>query len=167
MRTLIGISVIAIFCSIFIAAGSGCSSREETPSVQTDSTITYPSKKDGGVDATITLYRAKSKKSGKLLGRGQLFTIKEKAKVRALIELTNPFAHDGRDLSFHAVWIDPDGKEFYKKTVELTPSDSVNTIKSSISIPPGRREPGNYTFQVYLFRELIAEKKFELRAGDK
>ena len=38
------------------------------------------------------------------------------------------------------------------------------TLKSSISTPPGKRDPGTYSLQVYLFRELIAEKSFQLRA---
>ncbi len=43
------------------------------------------------------------------------------------------------------------------------PDDSTSIIKSSISIPPGKREPGKYSFRLYLYDDLIAEKEFELR----
>jgi hypothetical protein len=129
-----------------------------------DSTLVYAGKEPGAPTATITLCRRISKKTGKLIGAGQVFTIKEKAKVRALVEIENPEGLGERELMFHLVWLGPGGKSFHKKRIDYAPNDSLATLKSSVSIYPGKREPGSYTLQVYLFRELIAEKRFELRA---
>ena len=63
---------------------------------------------------------------------------------------------------FHFDWIGPDGETFYMKRVYLSQQDSTLTISSSISISPEQRDTGEYKLRVYLFRELIAEKKFEV-----
>lgn len=118
---------------------------------------------DNGISANITLYRKKSKKTGKLIGEGDIFKIKEKAKVRALIELENRFAYGNQELVFRYDWLGPDGESFYGKQIDFFPNDSTSIIKSSISIPPGKREPGKYCFRLYLYDELIAEKEFKLQ----
>ena len=141
---------------------TGCSSRIETPVTEADSTIVYPAKNADGIAAKITLFRKMNKKTGKLIGEGTVFTIREKEKIRALIELENRFVYGDRELMFHLDWIGDNGKSFYRKQIDFSPNDSSSTIKTSISIPPDRRQPGNYILRIYLFRELIAEKKFEL-----
>ena len=105
-----------------------------------------------------------SRKSARPLGVSRVFTLGETAKVRACVELENTLALGERDLMLHLVWLGPGEKEFYTKRFDCTPTDSLATITSSISIPPERRKPGEYALKVYLFRELIAEKQFEVRA---
>ncbi len=63
---------------------------------------------------------------------------------------------------FHIDWIDSTGNSLYKKRIDLSPSDSSSRIISSISLSPPKRKVGEYIVRVYLFRELIAEKKFQL-----
>ena len=63
---------------------------------------------------------------------------------------------------FHIDWIDSAGNSFYKKRIDISPNDSLESITSSISISPQKRKTGNYSVRLYLFRELIAEKKFQL-----
>ncbi len=157
-RTAIGI--LALLAAAFVFS---CASREETPTVREDSTFVYPSLKAGGVEARITLYEKKSTKSGKLLGEGRLFTMGEDAKVRALVEIENGRARGDAPLLFHVVWLDPKGKSIYTKRIDHPSGDPPDPLEGSISIPPDKREPGIYTLRVYLFRELIAEKTFEVR----
>ena len=114
------------------------------------------------ISSDIRLYRYKSKKSGKLIGEGTTFTIKEKAKVRALIELENRFVYGRQELRFQLEWIGPDSKSFYEKDIILEPQDSTFIINSYISIPPEKREPGEYALRVSLFDILLQEKKFLL-----
>ncbi len=154
----------ACFLILSVLAAAGCTSRSENPVAGPDSTLAYPAKKPGAVDASITLCREVSKKSGKRLGAGQVFTIKDDAKVLAFVDLENEFALGQRELDLHLVWLDPSGKPVFVKRHTFTPGDSPATVKSSISIAPGKRDPGRYTFRVYLFRELIAEKPFRLRS---
>ena len=142
--------------------GSGCATRVETPVATADSTIVYPARKAGDVDVAITLCRAISKKTGKPLGARRSFELAEKKRVRALVDIENVYGRGTRPLLFHLVWIGPDDKRFYDKVLEYAPNDSVTTLATAISRAPNRREPGHHTFQVYLFRELIAEKHFEL-----
>ncbi len=111
----------------------------------------------------ITLYRKKSKKTGKLIGKGTVFEIKNKRKVRATVELKNRFAFGDQELIFHIHWIGPDGESFYHKRYDLYPFDSSSTINSSITISPDKRLPGDYRFQLLLFSKLVAEQKFELQ----
>ncbi len=146
-----------------LALASGCSSRSEVPVVEPDSTLSYPAKKPDGITASITLCRDVSKKTGKRLGTGRVFTLAKGARVHAFVDLENPYALGQRLLKFHLVWSTADGNVFYQKQIAFDPSDEDTMLKSSISIRPSRRDPGDYTFRVYLFRELIAEKNFRLR----
>ena len=144
-------------------ASSGCSTRSETPAVAADSTLVYRAKDPGGLEASITLCsKSPSKKTGKRRGVSEVFTADEDAKVYAFVDLENHFALGNRLLEFHIVWIGPDGTSFYKKRVEYVPTDSTVTLQSRISIPPERRDPGRYALRVYFFRELIAERDFEV-----
>jgi len=154
-------------CLVQVVA-TGCGSRAETAVATADSTWIYPAKTpDGsdGLNAKITLCRKISKRSGKPLGAGTVFTIKPKAKVRALVEFDNLLALGDRPLQFHLVWLGPTSKEFYTKRIDYEPDNDNPSIRGSVSIPPERRDPGPYQLRVYLFRELIAQKNFELRAS--
>ena len=63
---------------------------------------------------------------------------------------------------FHLDWIGPDNHSFYRKKIILTAGDTAKALHTSISAEPQVRDPGNYKLKVYLFRELIAEKKLTL-----
>lgn len=114
------------------------------------------------IKAAIILYKKKSKKTGKLIGKGTQFEIGKKKKVRAIVNISGLDEFVGKDLDFKLRWIGPDGKAVYSKTYNVNPDNSTSTIKSSISITPGKRKPGEFTFQVYLSGEILGEKKFVL-----
>jgi len=164
MRAIRGL-LPGLLLALALFAPTGCSDRVETAASGKDSTAVYPAKEPGGVEASILLYRAKSKKSGRLLGADGPFTIKEKSKVRARITLENADALAERGGMFHLVWVDPEGKEFYTKRIDWTPEDG-DEITSSVSAYPGKRDPGEYALRLYLFRELIAEKSFLLETEE-
>lgn len=152
---------------VFIAAAtlfftSGCSSRDNSPIVLDDSTIVYPSKSENGISAKITLSNKISKKTGKPLKVGTVFKLQKKAKLYATVNLINFKPVNQKELMLHIVWVYSSGKSFYKKRIDFSPTDSSSSIKSSISTSPPKRNAGEYTVRVYLFRELIAEKKFQL-----
>ena len=162
MRILKLTIFLSFLISLVFMVGAGCSSRSEKAIVLSDSTITYPSKIAGDISAVISLCRKIDKKSGKLIGEGTGFTIMEKTRVHALAEIANRKPNEDKELMFHFNWIGPDGKLLYKKRIDLLPNDSSSIIKSTISISPETRQAGEYIIQLYFFRELIAEKKFEL-----
>jgi hypothetical protein len=167
MRVTVAGLVLLLVGFAYLGLGpAGCSSRVETAVAEADSTLVHPPKSPDGLRASITFCRKVSEKTGKPIGASQVFTMREKGKVRALVHLENPLALGERELMFHLVWIRPDGKEFYTKRIDLDPTGSDAALVGSISIPPGRRDPGIYRLQVFLFRELIAEKSFELRSAD-
>lgn len=139
-----------------------CSDRFETPTIEKDSTIVYPSKSINGISAGILFCNKISSKTGEPIGDGTVSSIKQKAKLFAVIELQNRAMHINRDLMFHIDWIDSSGNSFYRKRIDIFPSDSSSRIISSISITPEKRKTGKYLVRIYLFRELIAEKKFQL-----
>jgi len=143
----------------------GCTTRIETPAMAADSTVVFTGKKQGDVEVSITLAsKAKvSKKTGKRLGVARVFDIGQDEKVHAFVDVANPEARGARPLSFHLVWLDPDRDLIFKRRIEYLSADSSASLSSALSIPKGKRVPGEYSFQVYLFRELIAEKGFTLR----
>lgn len=153
---------IIIGIAFIFLLSTSCSSRLETPITEADSTLVYPSKQNDDISARISLFRKVDKKSGNPIGEGTVFTLRDKANIRALIDIQNRFAYGNKELMFHFDWIGPNGKTFYLKRFDLFSKDSTSTIKSSISISPDQRDAGEYKLRIYLFRELIAEKKFEI-----
>jgi hypothetical protein len=141
---------------------SGCSSRKDKPVILNDSTIVYSSISETGIQPKITLSSKISKKTGKPIKAGTIFKLRDNEKVYASVDLEERSKDGDQDLMFHIDWIDAFGKSFYKKRIYISPSDSSSRIISSISITPEKRKTGNYLVRVYLFRELIAEKKFQL-----
>jgi hypothetical protein len=163
MKTIKYTTIALFLIAFLLQALIGCSSRNETPATGEDSTIVYSPKQPDGITAKITLFRKVGRKTGKRIGEGTVFTIMDKAKVHALFEIENREYFADKEMMFHAEWIGPNGKSFYRKRIDLLPHDSSSTINSSISITPEKRQPGSYKVRFFLFRELIAEKKFELR----
>jgi len=156
------LSLAVCITTILIICISGCSSRREKPVVLNDSTIVYPSKFDTGIQPKITLSNKISKKTGKPLKPGRVFKLQDDAKIFASVELEKQTMENERAFMFHIDWIDSSGNSFYKKRIDISPDDSSSNITSSISISPRKRQTGNYSVHLYLFRELIAEKKFQL-----
>jgi len=156
------LSLAVCITTILILCISGCSSRREKPVVLNDSTIVYPSKSDSGIQPKITFSNKISKKTGKPIKPGTMFKLQNQAKLYANVDLGNQSSVNESDLMFHIDWIDSSGSSFYKKRLDFSPDDSSSSITSSISISPQKRKTGNYKVRVYLFRELIAEKKFRL-----
>jgi len=145
---------------------AGCSSRVETPEETPGSTLSFAPRSGEGVLAEITLCRYVSKKSGRPVGAGQVFTLGEKSKVRALIQLAGVPEAGSRELGFHLVWLGPDRRELYTKRIDHVPGEDGDVFESAVSMRPEKRDAGDYALQVYLFRELIAEKRFEVLAPE-
>jgi hypothetical protein len=155
---------IALLLCLAIVSSWGCSDRDQAPSTTADSTIVFAAKHAPAPTATITFGSRVSRKSGRLLDVGRVFTIQEHAWVRAFVDLQIPSELGSQPQMFHLVWIDPEGSAIFKKRVDVRAADASEPIQTSISIGPDKREPGVYALQVYHFRERIAEKTFELRA---
>jgi hypothetical protein len=154
------------FFFLLMAVGifsTACSERVSEPVLLADSTIVFPSKKPDGISAKITFSRFLAQKSARQSAISTLFPIKEDGNVYAVIELENRLKQTGRPLMFHIDWIDPENKSFYKKQIDLAPGDSTVSLVSSVSVSTDKRLPGKYMVRIYLFRELMVEKYFELR----
>ena len=157
------ISEIRILIPFILLILTGCSGRYETPVVLEDSTIFYPSKTAGGIEAAITLCTGVDKKTGEKTGVGSVFTIIEKENLLAFIDLKNLKNQPYRELMFHIDWVDSSGKSMYLKRVYVSPADTITSLASAVNISPEKRKPGSYEIRVYYFRELMAVKKFALR----
>ncbi|MCW8811867.1 MAG: hypothetical protein OQJ93_02430 [Ignavibacteriaceae bacterium] len=139
-----------------------CSDRVETPSDGENSTTIYHSKSVNGIEASITFCEKIKNQTGEPVNEDTIFNLNEDSKVYSIVNLKNRELNTDKDLMFHIDWLDSTGNSFFKKRIDLTTNDSSSTLMSLINISPDRREPGKYSLRVYLFRELIAEKNFEL-----
>lgn len=142
---------------------TGCTERASDPVILPDSTIVFPSKKPDGISAKITFSRYLAQKTGRQSAISTVFPLKKDGSVYAVIDLENRIIGTDLELMFHVDWIDPEGRSFYLKRIDLSPGDSTASLVSSVSVSADRRPPGEYLLRIYLFRELIAEKYFELR----
>jgi len=119
------------------------------------------------VKANLVLCKKLSKKTGKPIGAATTFTIKEEAKVKAVVSIEKQDIKTNEQMKFYSEWIGPDGKSFYKKRIVYTTSNPFFTLTNSISISPEKRQPGNYTLKVSFRKKIIAEQKFELVLSEK
>lgn len=157
IRSLILLPIIISLLMI-----QACSERQTSPVTLADSTIQFLAKSPDGINATITLCRYIDRKSGQRVDPGSVFAITEGRNIIAAIDLENLDLNKKHLLMFHIDWVDESGKSVFLKRIDLSPSDTLTSLQSNISISPGRRKPGKYTVKVYLFRELIAYKNFEV-----
>lgn len=141
---------------------NGCPSRENSPRKLEDSTIIYPSKSENGIYATIKFSSKINKKNSQPIKPDTLFELQTKANLIATVDLVNYKTIKQKSLMIHIEWLDSAGNSFYKKRIDVTPSDSNSSFTSSISITPQKRKVGKYLVRIFLFRELIAEKYFHL-----
>lgn len=162
MNKINHIIISILYLPFLVLVFSSCSSRNNIPILNSDSTLIYTPKNTNDVSVNIKLFRKRGSKSGKLIDEGTVFTIKGNRNVRAMVDIEKPNSNIERELMFHIDWIDSHGKSVYRKQVNVLPDDSLSFLTSSISISPDKRLPGKYIIRIYLFRELIAEKKFEL-----
>ncbi len=140
----------------------GCSTRFETPVTTENHTTIYPPKNSKDIIATIEFGTRLSKKTGDVLKPDSVFSIKADSKLYTVIKLKNREYNFNKELQFHIDWLEQNGSLLYRKQVDFENGDSSNSILSSISITPDKRQAGDYKLRVYLFRELIAEKEFVL-----
>lgn len=141
---------------------SACANRNQEPVVKEDQTVVYSPLRPHHPEARVTLFRKFNKNTGTPIGAGTVFKIKEKEILRAVVELDPKPSASKRISMFHLDWIGPNGKSLFLKPFYIAPGDTVQDLLSSISLAPEGRQPGNYKLRVYYFRELIAEKAFEL-----
>ena len=114
------------------------------------------------LNASIILCKKLSKKTGKPIGAGEKFIVKEKSQVKAIVNFDKPDIKTNEQMKFYFNWIGPDGKIFYKKRIVYTTSNPSFSLTNSISITPEKRKPGNYKIQILYKKKIIAEQKFEL-----
>ena len=139
-----------------------CSDRVETPSEGENSTTIYHSKSVNGIEASITFCEKIKSQTGEPVSEDTVFNLNEDSKVYSIVNLKNRELNTDKDLMFHIDWLDSTGNSFFKKRIDLNNDDSSSSLLSLINISPDKRQAGKYSLRVYLFRELIAEKNFEL-----
>ena len=150
------------FFILLVLLIAGCSDRIETPVTGDHNTIYHLPKNENGISAEIILASQTDTKTGTPVDNNDVFVMREDAKVNAFIQIKNRKLYLDKELVFHIDWIKPDGNSFFRKQINLESGDSTSVIESSISIPPERKDSGFYFLRIYLFRELITERKFEL-----
>jgi len=111
---------------------------------------------------SIILCKKISKKTGKPIGVDTIFTIRDKAKVKAIVNFEKEEIKTNEQLKFYFNWKGPDGKIFYKKRIIYTTSNPIFSLSNSISISPEKRIQGNYKIQIVYKKKIIAEQKFVL-----
>lgn len=95
-----------------------------------------------------------------------VFTLREHGWLRAGIRLNLPAGLKNGICDFVISWSGPDGEPFFTKEFAVKTGKSRVVLQSSISIPPGKRDPGKYNISLLLQDELLAKKQFSLVSGD-
>ncbi len=113
--------------------------------------------------AEITFCRKIDKQTGERIGADSIFFNGKKRWVTAIVDFKQqPLFHED-ELKFRMEWIGPDDKVTYNKLLTFKQEDNDFIVKSSLSLKPEKRQPGQYKLNVYFFRYLIAGGQFTLK----
>lgn len=156
------VTVLIILKLSLIMVFSGCNSRKSEPSIGDDFTAQFPSKKMNDAAATVTFFTDFDSETGTPVYSGDVFTLREKANLRAIVNLSGLPVEKYPELMFHLDWISPNDRSFFTRRTDIIATKPDTALQSSISLSPDRRPPGDYLLKVYYFRELIAMKSVEL-----
>lgn len=151
---------LPILLSTLILLSFACSTRQASPIITDNNTIYYPSNDPDQISVNITLCRKYKKDSNQTIFQGQTFPIYENEKAHALVNIDNYMTCGNKIQMFHIEWVNCEGKKLFTKQVNQIICDTSSVLHSSISTK--NREAGKYLVRVYYFRELIAEKYFNL-----
>ncbi len=127
-----------------------------------DSADVFSNKQLDKISAEISLGKKYDKKKEIPVDTGSVFTIKDKAKVYAAINLLNKNLYKENELIGDINWCDSNDSSFFTKKINFSPYDESSEIRSAVSINNKSRQPGKYKLKVYLYGNLIGEKAFEL-----
>jgi hypothetical protein len=141
---------------------TGCASRMDKPEDRNGQLKIFKLKNGNSVVDNIQLCRKLDRDNDNLIGEGESFMIMDEGRIQAIVTMSDYILEKDKLSMFHFDWISSSGYTTYLKRVDYTPNDSSDYIWSSISITPELRTPGEYKLRIYYFRELIAEKEFEL-----
>jgi hypothetical protein len=150
-----------------------------------------PQALDGKFRAELTLCRSIGRKTGRPIGAGTEFEMREESQVGAVLEVAG--VAPGEVNMFHLVWIKPGEKEIFRRyaEVKVEPSeqgyraviqwkkfDDRHALREEVQESEGlsyslsstldtsldkQREPGEYRFRVYFNRELLFDQAFTLK----
>ncbi len=185
-----GFLLLLIALSALVLVGCTQDSVNEFKEAQAELS-TNPVAMDDILSADIIFCRRTGKKTGKVFGKSDAFTMKEKSSVSGVAQFEN--VEVGKTYAVHLVWLRPDMHEMFRYYAEVTveqtesgtylseilrkkmadkhylrqkqwESDSPSfQLSSKFNTSLGKvREPGTYTLRVYLHRELLLEREFEL-----
>jgi hypothetical protein len=119
------------------------------------------------ITADIILGSKYDKKTDIPSDTGDTFTLNDKGKIYAGINLLNKNLYHEQALVININWCDPNDSTFYSKRINFSPFDESANFKSSISINDKSRQPGKYKFKVFLYGNQIGEKSFDLVKEEK
>ncbi len=152
-----------------------------------------PQALDGKFRAELTLCRSIGRKTGRPIGAGTEFEMREESQVGAVLEVAG--VAPGEVNMFHLVWIKPGEKEIFRRyaEVKVEPSEqgyraviqwkkfddrhalreevqesealSFNLSSTLDTSLDKQREPGEYRFRVYFNRELLFDQAFTLKSA--
>ena len=114
-----------------------------------------------GIDAGIVLCRKFGKKTNKAYGISDSFTIKDDAKVHAVLSIVDTRVNPEKHNEIKMEWVGPDKKSFYSKKFNFKSKNISTVLSNSISLS-GKRKPGIYNCRIYYNTTLICEKEFRL-----
>jgi hypothetical protein len=115
------------------------------------------------IGASITFCQRVEKNTGGLVGIDTVFHVGKKSWVNAVVSFKNKPFDENEELKFLMEWIAPDSLGGYNRRITISAGDSAYTLRSSISATSEKRIPGEYQVNLYLFRQLLNQKKFLLK----
>lgn len=131
-------------------------------SYDVDSAYIFPADKSKRISAEISFGNTSDKKRNQKDDNGNIFQIKNKAKLTANIKFLNTNFYKRKEIKGDIYWCLANDSSFFRKKINFSQYDSISEIKSTISVNNESRQPGKYKVKVYLYGNLVSEKPFEL-----
>ncbi|MBM4116800.1 hypothetical protein FJ251_03525 [bacterium] len=188
-----GLIALALLVMLTLG-GTGCEQQRVKEFKAAQALLTEnPQALDGRFNAQLTLCRSIGRKTGRPIGAGTEFEMREESQVGAVLEVSG--VEPGEVNMFHLVWIKPGEKEIFRRYAEVKVEPAEQGYRAVIqwkkfedrfwlreevqeSETPSfmlsgtldtsldkQREPGEYRYRVYFNRELLFDQPFTLKGA--
>ena len=91
-----------------------------------------------------------------------VFSIQQEGWIHAVVKMNNADFEEKHNLKFEIEWIDPSGKSFYRKQIDVKTGKNEMVISAAISVSIAKRSTGVYKVKLNYAGRQLKESTFRL-----
>jgi len=114
------------------------------------------------LNTTMTFCKKFNSKTGEMEEIDSVFSIQQEGWIHAVVKMNNADFEEKHNLKFEIEWIDPSGKSFYRKQIDVKTGKNEMVISAAISVSIAKRSTGVYKVKLNYAGRQLKESTFRL-----